>query len=286
MFDATTNETQAGASSRVCVYQPLARFLHLPRQLCSGVLNMKMAATSVPLALLVAFSVARSATAQTDNAFLTTDAVVGRMMQQDAVQSAQVGGYTATRHYVVLNGERKAEMLVEVKCANDGAKEFNIMSEEGSSIIRKDVLHKTLAEETEASRRSPAANVDISPANYEFRLMGKDRVNERPAYLLELTPKASNRFLIDGKIWVDAVDYSVIRAEGRLARSPSFWVRSVQFVQAYQKVGPMWLAASTHAVIETRVFGEAKLTIETSDYKLSPTIDRTAKAEYLAGLRR
>jgi negative regulator of sigma E activity len=247
---------------------------------------MKMAPTAVTLALLVAFSVAGSATAQTGNAFLTADEVVGEMMQHDAVQSVQFGSYTATRRYIALNGGRRAEMLVAVKCAGDGAKEFDILSEEGSSIIRKNLFDKTLAEETEATRRSAATNVDVSPANYEVRLIGRDRINERPAYLLELTPKVNNRFLIVGKIWVDAVDYSIIRAEGRLAGSPSFWVRSVHFVQTYQKVGPIWLAASTRAVIETRVFGEAELTIETSDYKLSPANDRTAKAEYLAGLRR
>lgn len=247
---------------------------------------MKITTKSVALALLVAFSVAGPATAQTGNGFLTADEVVGRMVQQDAVRRAQLGSYSATRRYVALNGERRAEMLVEVKCASNGEKQFNIMSEDGSSLIRKTFLYKTLAAETEASSRRSATNVDISPANYEFRLMGKDRMNEHPVYLLELTPKGSNKFLIVGRIWVDAVDYSIVRVEGSLARSPSFWVRSIHFVQTYQKFGPIWLAASTRAVIETRAFGEAELTIETLDYKLSPTNDRTAKAEYPAGLFR
>ena len=101
--------------------------------------------------------------------------------------------------------------------------------------------------------------------------------------MLRVTPKAENKYLIDGKIWVDATDYSIVRIEGRPARNPSFWTRSVHFVHTYQKVGPFWLAASTESVSEIRIFGTAELTIENSGYTLNPPyilttdIDREAR---------
>lgn len=85
-----------------------------------------------------------------------TDDVVARMLEHDAQQEAQLGGYTATRHYLVAHKRSKAEMKVALTCAEDGVKEFKILSEEGSFAIRTLVLHRMLKEEAEASHpRNP-----------------------------------------------------------------------------------------------------------------------------------
>jgi hypothetical protein len=177
-------------------------------------------------------------------------------------------------------------MVVGITCASNGDKEFAILSEQGSSAIRKHVFHKMLQEETEASRRDTSGSTRITPDNYEFQLTGKEVMEERPAYLLRVIPKTHNKYLIDGRIWVDATDYSIVRIEGSPARNPSFWTRDVHFVHTYQKVGPFWFAASTHSVSEIRIFGEAELTIENSNYTLNRPDSRTAKAEVPAGLAR
>jgi hypothetical protein len=143
-----------------------------------------------------------------------------------------------------------------------------------------------LKEETEASRRGTRNSTRITPANYEFRLTGNDIVDGRPAYVLQVTPKEENKYLIDGMIWVDATDYSIVRIEGRPARNPSFWTRSVHFVHTYQKVGPFWFAASTHSVSQIRVFGDAELTIKNSGYTLNTPGNRTPEADYQARLAR
>jgi hypothetical protein len=171
-----------------------------------------------------------------------------------------------------------------VTCASDGAKQFTILSEDGSSTIRRHVFYKMLREEEEASSRGTSNSTRITPANYEFQLIGKDIINERLAYLLRITPKEDNKYLIDGKIWVDATDYSIVRIEGSPTKNPSFWTRNVHFVHTYQKVGPFWFAASTHSVSEIRIFGDADLTIENSEYTLSPPDTNTANAEFPARL--
>jgi hypothetical protein len=207
------------------------------------------------------------------------------MLQQDAQRKAQLTGYTATRHYVAVNEQRKAEMLVEVTCTSNGEKQFNILSEDGSSAIRKHVFYKMLKEETDASHRDTSGGTHITPDNYQFQLVGKDAIDGRPTYLLQITPKEDSKYLIDGKIWVDAADYSIVRIEGSPARNPSFWTHNVRFVHTYQKVGAFWFAASTHSLSEIRIFGDAELTIENSNYTLNPSDNHLAKAEYPAGLR-
>ncbi len=220
--------------------------------------------------LLIVLSVSAVGAAPSGDALPTTEDVVAQMMQLDKQRHAQLPGYTATRHYLAVNKHRRAEMLVRVACASDGVKRFTIVSEDGSHYIRKHVFYKMLNEEAEASRRDTREGTRITPANYDFQVIGQDALDGRPAYVLSVTPKAQNKYLIDGKIWVDATDYSIVRIEGRPARSPSFWTRSVHFIHTYQKVGPFWLAASTDSVSEIRIFGAAELTIENSGYTLNP----------------
>ena len=193
-----------------------------------------------------------------------------KMMQFDAERQSELTGYVATRHYVAVNKSRRAEMVVHVTCDGAGAKQFTILGEKGSGSIRKHVFHKILSEESEASRRGTRNGTRLTPDNYEFEMIGEERLESGPAYVLSVAPKKENRYLIKGKIWVDENDYSIVRIEGQPARNPSFWVRSVHFVHTYQRVGPFWFASSTHTTSEIRIFGESELTIENSDYTLNP----------------
>jgi outer membrane lipoprotein-sorting protein len=221
------------------------------------------------ISALVVLLTTACAVAQTQNTASTADEIVAKMMQLDAQRQERLNGYTATRRYVAVNQQHRAEMMVGVTCGGDGVKQFTILSEDGSHVIRKHLFYKMLKEETEASRRDVRDTTRIIPGNYTFQLLGKDTVVGRPAYVLQLTPKVENKYLINGKIWVDALDYAIVRIEGSPARSPSFWTRNVHFVHTYQKVGPFWFAASTHFDSQLLFFGESELVIENSGYVLN-----------------
>ena len=234
--------------------------------------------------LAIVFSVTAIAAAQAGDPLPSAEDVVAKMMQFDAQRQSQLNGYTAVRHYVAVNKSRRAEMLVRVDCASDGAKQFTVLSEEGSGSIRKHVFHKLLSEETEASRHGTRNSTRLIPANYDFQFVGQEKLETGLAYVLQVSPKTANKYLINGKIWVDANDYSIVRIEGQPARNPSFWVRNVHFVHTYEKVGPFWFASATHTESEVRIFGSSKLTIENSDYTLNPSIDHITEADRQARL--
>jgi hypothetical protein len=238
-------------------------------------LSMQRAFTT----LAIVFSVTAIVAAQTGDPLPSAEDVVAKMMQFDAQRQSQLNGYTAVRHYVAVNKSRRAEMLVRVDCASDGAKQFTVLSEEGSGSIRKHVFHKLLSEETEASRHGTRNSTRLIPANYNFQFVGQEKLETGPAYVLQVSPKTANKYLVDGKIWIDANDYSIVRIEGQPARNPSFWVRSVHFVHTYEKVGPFWFASATHTKSEIRIFGSSELTIENSDYTLNPPIDHITEAD-------
>jgi hypothetical protein len=238
---------------------------------------MKSTINNVLSTLAIALCVVTISSAQTSDPLPSAEEVVAKMMQFDAQRQSEQTGYTAVRHYAAVNKKRHAEMLVRVSCDSSGAKQFTIVSEEGSGSIRKHVFQKLLSEETEASRRGTRVSTRLIPDNYQFQMVGLDTLETGPAYVLSVTPKTANKYLIDGKIWVDASDYSIVRIEGQPAKNPSFWVRSVHFVHTYQKVDQFWFASSTHTTSEIRIFGESELTIDNSDYTLNPPADRMAQ---------
>jgi len=198
----------------------------------------------------------------------TVDAVVAKIMAHDSERLAALHGYTAVRRYVLenLNHHKRAEMLVRMICLEDGSKQFEIVSTDGWGGARKHVFPRLLGAEVEAARPNLRERSRITPENYTFEMVGTESVRGRPAYVMAIEPKTQNKYLVRGKIWVDAEDYSIIRVDGKPAKSPSFWIKSVHFVHDYDKIGAFWFPALDHSVTDVRIFGATEMTIEYFDY--------------------
>ena len=194
--------------------------------------------------------------------------VVAQLTERDAERQAALSGYTATRRYTLDIKSRHASMTVHV-AVNDGIKKFAIVDESGSGTVRKHVLHKILKEESAASVPQMRDQSKISPENYLFRSAGVEMVNGRRTYVLDLEPKKESRYLIAGRIWVDAEDDAVMRVEGKPAKNPSFWTKSVHFVHEYKKNGLFWFPVSNRSETDARIFGRADLVIEYFDYAVN-----------------
>lgn len=173
-----------------------------------------------------------------------------------------------TRRYVFENGHlhRHAEMLVQVQGDRDGTKHFDIVSEDGWNAANKHVLCKMVESEAETSRPEMRSKTKINPENYDFEVVGTELVADRTAYVLEVNPKRKDKYLFQGRIWVDAEDYALVRAEGSPAKNPSFWTKSTHFVQTYQKTGLLWFPLSTQSITEARIFGTTNVSIEYFNY--------------------
>ena len=217
------------------------------------------------LFLLPAFSTVAAGGAEAPP---TAEEIVARMAAHDLARQASIEGYAGMRRYVLENQkfQKRAEMLVEVQGDEDGTKHFEVVSEDGWKSAHKHVFHKMLESETETSRPDMRANSKLIPENYDFALIGTEPVAGRAAYVLEVRPKRSEKYLFEGRIWVDAEDYALARAEGKPAKKPSFWTKNIHFVQIYRKCGPVWFPLSTQSVTEAHLFGTTDVSIEYFDY--------------------
>ena len=198
----------------------------------------------------------------------TAKEIVTRMTAHDLARQSSIEGYAGMRRYVLENQKvhKRAEMLVQVLGDKDGTKHFEVVPEDGWRAAHKHVLDKMLESETETSRPDKRAGARLNSENYDFSLSGTELTAGHTAYVLEVRPKRSEKYLFEGRIWVDAEDYALVRAKGKPAKKPSFWTKSIHFVQIYQKCGPVWFPLSTQSVTEAHLFGITDVSIEYFDY--------------------
>ena len=211
----------------------------------------------------------------------TAEEIVARMAAHDLQRQSSVEGYQGMRRYVLENDKfhKRAEMLVKVKGDQDGTKHFEVLSEDGWKAAHKHVLHKMLESESETSRPETRASAKLTPENYDFEVVGTEELGGRPSYVLEIRPKRNEKNLFRGRIWVDAEDYALARAEGNPARKPSFWTKSIHFVQVYRKSGSLWFPLSTQSVTEAHIFGITDVSIDYFDYSPQrPTLNEITRA--------
>jgi len=209
-----------------------------------------------------------SAAAQ-DPSLPKADEVIGQMVAGDAQRMISFEGYEGMRRYILVNEHmhKRAEMLVRVSGDPDGTKHFEVVTETGWKAAQKHVLRKMLESESEASRPEVRVKTRLSTDNYEFQIAGTERSGERVVYAIDIRPKRREKYLFEGRIWVDAQDFALVRAEGNHAKNPSFWTKSVHFVHTYQKSGAFWFPLTTEGVTDARLFGTTDLTIEYFEYK-------------------
>jgi hypothetical protein len=202
---------------------------------------------------------------------MTLQKILELMSRNETASELQLQHYTSTRSYHLYNRRfrKTAEMTVKVTFRYPGNKEFEVVSESGPSVVRQRVLRRMLESEAEAARDEARRLNQITPTNYDFRLVGLDSDGGRPAYVLEAVPKTKSQYLMRGEVWVDTEDFAVSKVVGRPAKSPSFWIPESRFVYRYAKFGCFWLPVSMESEADVRVFGHTAVQIRYTDYQIN-----------------
>ena len=205
-------------------------------------------------------------------AALGTD-ILNRVMSASAARAAALASYQCRRHYAVLERghDPDAEMVVSMQFVPPSTKTFSTVTANGVGWIHRRVFMGLMHAEQEAAGGAEQAASAISTRNYDAQLIGSDRVGDREAYVLALTPRRRDKYLFAGKVWIDKEDLAVARIEGEPARSPSFWVIRAPFVRQYQRIDRFWLPKRDETHSQIRFAGEYILQIDYDDYNIAHT---------------
>jgi hypothetical protein len=160
-------------------------------------------------------------------------------------------------------------MIIRLTYRYPGRKDFDVLSESGPKPLRDRVLHRMIESEVEASSDELRRSNQLTPMNYDFRLLRLDHDEGRPVFVLDAIPKTKSNYLIKGEVWVNAEDFGVSRVVGRPAKNPSFWIRGPRLVYRYAKFGSFWLPVSTDSEAEVLLFGHTEVKIRYRDYQIN-----------------
>jgi outer membrane lipoprotein-sorting protein len=203
----------------------------------------------------------------------TAAEVADKLVEMNLRRAQALHSYDGTRTYRVEYrsplGSTSAEMVVDVNYRAPGTKEFVIRSSIGSALIIDKVFKKLLLAEKEALSNDGLRRTALNRENYEFTMSGYECTASRRMYVLTVEPKTKSKFLFRGRIWVDANDFAVVRLEAEPAKNPSFWTKSSQIEQSYEKVDDFWLPQRNHSISSIRIGGRAELTIEYENYNIT-----------------
>jgi hypothetical protein len=209
---------------------------------------------------------------QGPQARLSVDEIAKNLEAKDRERAAALQQVTSQRVYHMryhgFAGNYTAEMVVNATYQAPNRKEFTIVSQSGSPFIINHVFKRLLQSEQEFLNDHNRQEDALNTENYTFASAGYDSTPTGGEYVLTISPRKKNKFLYQGKIWVDAKDFAVVRIEAEPIESPSLWIKETKIEHNYMKVDGFWLPSSDHTQSEMRLGGSADLSIEYKDYRV------------------
>jgi hypothetical protein len=137
----------------------------------------------------------------------------------------------------------------------------------GDGFVKSNVITRLLQSEVDHVQKDDTSLTAITPANYKFSYKGTVQTPSRLMHVYQVKPRKNRMGLFKGHVYLDAYTGSLVRAEGRAVKSPSLFIKKIEFGQDYVDVGAFTFPAHTHSEASTRLVGRAVVDIYQNDYQ-------------------
>jgi hypothetical protein len=209
----------------------------------------------------------------------TAERVFAELIRRNELRNTELRSYSEMRSYSVSDqkGKVHAETVVRLDYRAPDSKSFVPISEKGSAVVRRLVLNRLMESEVEAASGKSHRDSSINAANYTFDLLGEQDLGANRCFVVQATPTRKDKYLFDGKVWIDAQDYAVVQIVGHPAKKLSVWVDRADFVRRYQKIGDFWLPLKDETSVHVRFYGSKMLTINHESYTINDSRSEQAQ---------
>jgi hypothetical protein len=151
----------------------------------------------------------------------------------------------------------------------DGQVTYQILQFSGDSVLKREVIARYLAAESDARVNDSAA---ITPANYEFRVKATPGLEPR-IHIFQLKPRKKRSGLFKGELWFDTGTGMPIREAGQFVKNPSMLLKRIRFVRDYEIRDGVSIPTRIESGIDTRFAGRAELSVRFSNFTHQETTD-------------
>jgi hypothetical protein len=202
--------------------------------------------------LIVAALLSAAAAPHADSSSSRLSGVLQRFF---AINDPTPTAYRALRHLDAENGHFDSSAWMDVWTeADESGFRYQIVGEEGSDYIRSHVFRETLKSESAMWASGAPDRAGFTPANYDFEDRGPRA--DGLAWLV-VKPRRKDVLLVDGSIFLDPHDGDLVRLEGRLSKSPSFWARQIDIVRSYRRFAGVRMPVRLETVASVLIAGKS-----------------------------
>lgn len=206
-----------------------------------------------------------------DPSDLSGEEILARLEQETTRRHMLLKEYSSSRQYTLQNQRfgKQAAASVVMNFKQPEGQRYTVVARSGSDRLNG-IIDRIIASEALASAPPQSVQHDITAANYRVRLDGIESAGGRRCYVLTLIPRTRQRYLIAGKVWVDAATYAVVRLEGQFAASISMLVGAPRISEEFIEVHGFWLPGHVRSVTSSLLLGPTELEIQFSNYQVEP----------------
>jgi hypothetical protein len=198
------------------------------------------------------------------------------------VQAEQLASYSATTliRAQLPDTSQFGEYEVQQHYLAPRTLAFKALRFTGDAFVKANVITRLLQSEVDHVQKDDPALNAISPGNYRFSYKGTSQLEGRQVHVYQLKPRQKRAGLFKGRIYVDAYTGSLVRVEGRPVKSPSLFIKKIDFVQDYADIGPFTFPVHIHSEATARIVGRAIVDVYQRDYQ--PVTNAVANATVTA----
>jgi hypothetical protein len=132
-------------------------------------------------------------------------------------------------------------------------------------------LLRYLQSEVEHVTKQQGDQTAISDQNYKFSLKSTEEMNGHRCYVFQVKPVKKRVGLFKGRVFLDADTGAIRRAEGSFVKSPSWWIKKIEFVQDFDEIGGFNLPVKLASISKVRVIGRTVVNVFHNNYQTVAT---------------
>ena len=147
---------------------------------------------------------------------------------------------------------------------------FKALSFTGDAFVKSNVIARLLQSEVDYVTKGDPEQEALTAVNYKFSFKGDQDLDGHMVHVFQVKPRHKRPGLFKGHIYLDAFTGSLVRSEGAVVKSPSFFIRKIEFVQDYADVDHFTLPVHLHTTARARFVGRAVVDVFHRQYQAHP----------------
>jgi len=207
---------------------------------------------------------------------MAPDLALQVMANHAIIQDAHLGSYSAVSTVSARLPDLKESGQFELDRRYTAPKtlQFTPVQFSGDGFVKSNVIVRLLQSEVDHVQKDDPSQTAINNKNYKFAYKGREILDGRMVHVFNLKPRKKRPGLFKGRIFVDAYTGTLVRAEGRMIKSPSIFVKNIDFVQDYADVEGFTFPTHMHSQAKARILGRVIVDVVHSDYHAVATGDQ------------